>query len=64
MDDVTEAFKDKDGCDEVGHFELFKCLNARRHEFLSFFLCTRSEVLQHLEEKLLALINALGTLDY
>ena len=64
MDDVAKPLKDKDGCDEVGHFELLECLDARSHELLSLLLRAGGEIFKHLKEELLSLVNPLGALDH
>ena len=64
MDDVAEPLKDVDRSNHVILAEAFEGVNTHSHELLSLLVCPRGEVLQHLQKKLLSVVNAFGPLHY
>ena len=64
MDDVAESLKDVDRSDHVVLAEAFQGVNTHGHELLSLLVCPRGEVLQHLQKKLLSVVDAFCPLHY
>lgn len=64
MYDVAKPFKHKYWSDEVDLLEAVQYLHTGNHEGLPLLFRARGEVLQHGEEKALAVVHTLGSLYY